>query len=148
MNTIFIAFALCLGLTSCASRADQSEQKATIVSVDSSSPSDVVMAYFRSMEKEDSVTIINSLASKSKTQLLPLIAKAGGFKMVFDQMKGIHYDVKVLKIDTVSSDLAKVYVNQNLDNGSTMHMKFDSLYYTVYKEDGVWKLTALNSKKD
>jgi hypothetical protein len=100
------------------------------------------------MEKEDSMTIINSLATEPRAQLIPLIAKTGGFKKVFDLMKGTHYEMKVLRVDTVSSDVAKVYVNQNLSNGSTMQMRFDSLYYTVYRENGVWKLTALNSKKD
>jgi len=147
MKTTIIT--LCMLLCACTSRSDQkNEQKETVVSIDSSSPSDVVLGYFKAMEKEDSTTIINSLASGSKAELLPMIGKAGGFKMIFDQMKGTHYEVKVLKVDTLDSNRAKVYVNQNLDNGSTMHIKLDSLYYSVYKEDGVWKLLALNSKKD
>jgi hypothetical protein len=147
MNRSIIAVALCIILSSCSEHPKESEQK---VSTSSGSATDVVLSFIKAMSQEDSATVINSLTVEAKARILPMISQAGGFNMVFQATKGMHYDIKILNIDSATPGIAKVYVRQNMDQDSSsagIHLRMDSLYYTVRKEEGAWKLTSLSARK-
>ncbi|MFI5263883.1 MAG: hypothetical protein ACHQM6_05155 [Candidatus Kapaibacterium sp.] len=142
MKKSIVAAILLLSLSSCSDKSKGFDQ----VAAQAGSPSAVVLGLFKSMSAEDSVAIMNSLTHAAQERILPQIEGAGGFVTLFHSMKGMKYDTKILWIDSASGT-AKVFVRQTFDQDSSVHLKIDSLYYSLVTEEGVWKLTSLNAKK-
>jgi len=143
MKTAIVAFSILL--SACADRSDRNDTAETKES--GYSPSEVVLNLYKAMAEGDSVAIINTLSSDAKVWLLPQINRVGGFQTLFIATKGMHYDTKILKVDTTSETTARVFVKQKFDEDSSIHIQLDSLYYSVRKEDGGWKLINLKAKK-
>src|SRR5260370_40964949 len=116
-----IVFTAVLFFAACSEKLEKSE---TAQEVKFSSPSEVVMSYVKAMNAQDSVGIENVLSNKSKQSILPKIREVGGFKTMFDAMKGMQMDVVIIGVDSTSNP-AKIFTNQKIVKDTTIFMKLD-----------------------
>ena len=141
MKTTIILLAAVLTICSCTVRTEQ------FCTANANTPTNIVLGFVQAMNAGDSVTIEDELLSTSKELILAKLRSMGGFKMMFVAMKGMHVDVKIIGIDSVSQAYTKVFTNQTIIKDSTINMKLDSLYYSLSKEkNGCWKLMTINAR--
>ena len=125
--------------------SEKSEKSEAVQEVKFSSPPEVVMSFVKALNAQDSSAIENVLSKKSKQSILPKIREVGGFKTMFDAMKGMQMDVTIIGVDSASNP-AKIFTNQKIVKDTTIFMKLDSLHFSAIREDGGWKLISLNAR--
>ena len=125
--------------------SEKSEKSELLKEVEFQTPSEVVMSFVKAMNAQDSTAIENVLSNKSKQSILPKIQEVGGFRTMFETMKGMRMDVTIIGVDSVTNP-AKIFTNQKIVKDTTIFMKLDSLHFSAVREDGVWKLISLNAR--
>ena len=125
--------------------SEKSEKNEQVQEIKFSSPSEVVMSFVKAMNAQDSLGIENVLSNKSKQSIIPKIHEAGGFRKMFEAMKGMQMDVMIIGVDSASNP-AKIFTNQKIVKDTTIFMKLDSLHFSAVREDGGWKLISLNAR--
>ncbi|MDP4220065.1 MAG: hypothetical protein Q8916_14375 [Bacteroidota bacterium] len=126
------------------------EKQENVIPNDPSSPSAPVLSYFNSINAQDSAGVMNSFGSalRQKTLVNTDTMRGAGIGQLLKNVKGIHYDIKItdIKIDNTNPNMAKVYVSETV-SGRISHT-VNSIYYSVIKEDGIWKLASSSWEKD
>ena len=140
MKSTFILSLILLVICSCSERKD-----AQIFTT----PEEPILSLMKAANAQDSVAIINTLTSTTKESVVSKLRETGGFKALFDSTKGLHQEVKILKIETDKEfpNSAKVFVNETFVR-DTLRRTMDSVYFYAFKEENGWKLSSLSPRYD
>ncbi len=113
----------------------------------SNEPSDPVLGFFKAIDQRDSAGVMNVMSLSMKKAII----ENGDTTMSrwFAHAKGRHIDLKIKKVvlESYAPNVARVYVLETFKTDSSTRT-YDSIYYSVYKEDDVWKLGSIGPYQD
>jgi hypothetical protein len=107
-----------------------------------------IVNYYKSLNAGDSAGIVDCFESPMREFYINNKDTDGGIRGLLKQWNGIHAEVKIkgVKIDTLSSNLAKVYIKLTLSGKTTGTL--DSVYLFVFKQYGSWKMREVIPLRD
>jgi len=120
----------------CSGKSEKNEQ---VREVKFSTPSDVVMSFVKALNAQDSTAIENVLSNKSKQSILPKIREVGGFKTMFETMKGMQMDVMIIGVDSASNPAKNIYQSKDSQG---YHDLYEIRFPTFFRGQRGWRLEA------
>jgi hypothetical protein len=105
-------------------------------------PSDAIITLVSAMDRQDSVTALNSLSTSYRETIMK---RGFEFKFIFDVFKDIRQSVEVVSVDSISTDSVKVFISELLTKNSII-VKRDSCFYDVVREKGEWRVGELSAR--